>query len=96
MRWPFSRRGLAPSAAGRPLGGLSIGESGTIARVDAADPGRLVKLSSLGLMAGVSVTLVQRRPAVVVRVAETDVALDPEVADDIWIEPAGPAGPARG
>jgi Fe2+ transport system protein FeoA len=55
-----------------------------------------VKLSSLGLMAGVSVTLVQRRPAVVVRVAETDVALDPEVADDIWIEPAGPAGPARG
>jgi Fe2+ transport system protein FeoA len=80
----------------RRLASLRIGERGMVARVAAADPGRLVKLSSLGLMAGVEVTLVQRRPAVVVRVAETDVALDPEVADDIWIEPAGPAGPPRG
>ena len=86
MRWPFSRRKAPPSADGRPLYGLSVGESGTIARVVAQDPGRLVKLSSLGLMPGVEVTLLQRRPAVVVRVAETHVALDPEVAEDIWIE----------
>ena len=72
--------------APRPLTSLSRGESGTIARVAAADPGRLVKLSSLGLMAGVIVTLLQRRPAVVVRIAETQVALDPDVAADIWIE----------
>lgn len=70
----------------RPLTSLTRGESGTIARVAAADPGRLVKLSSLGLMAGVVVTLLQRRPAVVVRIAETQVALDPDVAADIWIE----------
>jgi Fe2+ transport system protein FeoA len=50
-----------------------------------------VKLSSLGIMPGVEITLVQRRPAVVVRIAESQVALDPEVAEDIWIEPAGPA-----
>jgi Fe2+ transport system protein FeoA len=70
----------------RPLASLTLGETGTIARVAAADPGRLVKLSSLGLMAGVEVTLLQRRPAVLVRIAETQVALDPDVAADIWIE----------
>ena len=70
---------------------LAAGESGTIARVASADPSRLVKLSSLGIMPGVEITLVQRRPAVVVRIAESQVALDPEVAEDIWIEPAGPA-----
>ena len=96
MRWPFSRRGALPSSDPRPLGGLSVGESGTIARVAADDPGRLVKLSSLGIMAGVEVTLLQRRPAVVVRVAETHVALDPEVAEDIWIEPAGPSPREQG
>jgi Fe2+ transport system protein FeoA len=70
----------------RPLSALGLGETGTIARVAAADPGRLVKLSSLGLMAGAEVTLLQRRPAVLVRIAETQVALDPDVAADIWIE----------
>ena len=74
---------MSPS---RPLSSLALGETGTIARVAAADPGRLVKLSSLGLMAGVEVTLLQRRPAVLVRIAETQVALDPDVAADIWIE----------
>lgn len=70
----------------RPLSSLGLGETGTIARVAAADPGRLVKLSSLGLMAGAEVTLLQRRPAVLVRIAETQVALDLDVAADIWIE----------
>ena len=75
---------------------LSLGETGRIARVASADPGRLVKLSSLGLMAGVEVTLLQRRPAIVVRIAETQVALDPEVANDIWIEAGGPPPPGLG
>ena len=70
----------------RPLSTLALGQTGTIARVAAADPGRLIKLSSLGLMAGAAVTLLQRRPAVLVRIAETQVALDPDVAADIWIE----------
>ena len=74
---------MSPS---RPLSALALGERGTIARVAAADPGRLVKLSSLGLIAGVEVTLLQRRPAVLLRIAETQIALDPDVASDIWIE----------
>jgi Fe2+ transport system protein FeoA len=38
-------------------------------------------------MPGVRVTLVQRNPAVVLRIAETSIALDGEVADGILVEP---------
>jgi Fe2+ transport system protein FeoA len=46
----------------------------------------VIKLSSLGVMPGVRVTLVQRNPAVVLQIAETSIALDGEVADDILVE----------
>ena len=72
----------------RPLSGLRSGESGIIVRIASTAPERLVKLSSLGVMPGVRVTLVQRNPAVVLQIAETSIALDVEVADDILIEPA--------
>jgi DtxR family Mn-dependent transcriptional regulator len=57
-------------------------------RIASASPERLVKLSSLGVMPGVTVRLVQRLPAVVVQIAETSIALDGDVAEDILIEPA--------
>ena len=66
---------------------LRSGESGIIVRIASIAPERLVKLSSLGVMPGVRVTLVQRNPAVVLRIAETSIALDGEVADDILVEP---------
>ena len=57
-----------------------------IVRIASKAPERLVKLSSLGVMPGVRVTLVQRHPAVVLQIAETSIALDREVADDILVE----------
>ena len=59
-----------------------------IVRIASTSPERLVKLSSLGVMPGVRVTLIQRNPAVVVQIAETSIALDGEVADDILVERA--------
>lgn len=67
---------------------LRAGESGIIVRIASTAAERLVKLSSLGVMAGVRVTLVQRSPAVVLQIAETSIALDSEVADDILVERA--------
>jgi Fe2+ transport system protein FeoA len=57
-------------------------------RIASASPERVVKLSSLGVMPGVTITLLQRTPAVVVQIAETSIALDGDVAEDILIEPA--------
>ena len=80
----------------RPLTTLATGTTAAIHRIASSDPGRLVKLSSLGVLPGAEVTLLQRRPAVLLRIGESEIALDPEVAADIWVEPAGPAAPVRG
>jgi Fe2+ transport system protein FeoA len=74
-----------PDGATRSLSALRPGQSATIVRVDAADPARVVRLSSLGVMPGATVTFVQRHPAVVLRVAETSIALDADVAEDILV-----------
>ena len=71
----------------RPLSKLGTGESGTVVRIVSTAPDRVVKLSSLGVMPGVSIRLVQRLPAVVLQIAETTIAIDREVADEIWVEP---------
>ena len=69
---------------------MRAGESGIIVRVAANAPERLVKLSSLGVMPGARIVLVQRRPAVVLQIAETSIAIDGEVADDIFVETDDP------
>ncbi len=52
-----------------------------------SDPQRLVRLSALGIVPGAVLTLLQRRPATIVKVAQTTIALDPDVALEIWVEP---------
>jgi Fe2+ transport system protein FeoA len=37
---------------------------------------------------GAEVTLIQRRPACVVKIGETELALDPEIAADLLVRPA--------
>lgn len=71
------------------LSELRTGRSAIIARIVTTEPSRMVKLSSLGVMPGARVTLVQRHPAVVLRVAETSVAVDMDVAEDILVEDPG-------
>ena len=75
----------------RPVTTLRAGQTGVITSIASAVPERLVKLSSLGVMPGVRVTLVQRNPAVVLQIAETTIALDGEVAESILVEPVGAA-----
>jgi Fe2+ transport system protein FeoA len=83
---PWFLRARRPGGTGpRPLSTLRSGESGIIVRIASTTPERLVKLSSLGVMPGVRVTLVQRNPAVVLQIAETSIAIDAEVADDILV-----------
>ena len=72
----------------RPLPSLRPGQTATVVRVASADPSRVVRLTSLGVMPGARVTFVQRHPAVVLRVAETSIALDVEVAADILVDDA--------
>ena len=90
----FSRTPRPQGTGPQSVSKLRAGQSGIIVRIASTAPERVVKLSSLGVMPGVRVTLVQRNPAVVLQIAETSIALDGEVADDILVElTAADSGP---
>jgi Fe2+ transport system protein FeoA len=82
----FLRARVVEVAGPRPVTKLRPGETGVITSILQTVPERLVKLSSLGVMPGVEVTLVQRNPAVVLKIGETSMALDVEVANAILVE----------
>ena len=82
----FLRARAVEVAGPRPVTRLRPGETGIITSILQTVPERLVKLSSLGVMPGGEVTLIQRNPAVVLKIGETTIALDGDVADAILVE----------
>ena len=69
----------------RRLADLPIGSSGTIAFIVPRSAGRLNRLGALGILPGTGVRLVQRKPAFVVSVGETTVALEEEIAYEMYV-----------
>jgi Fe2+ transport system protein FeoA len=82
-------KGSAPAAAeGHPvqtLDHLHPGEIARVLKVSAADIPMLMKLTQLGLVPGAEVRMQQSRPAAIVRVGETTVALQRAVARAVHI-----------
>jgi ferrous iron transport protein A len=84
-----------PGAASRPpagavgmsLTGLQPGQTAEVLEIASNDPSRLVRLSVLGVAPGSAVTLEQRFPAYLIRVGETQLSLDSEVAQEIRVRP---------
>lgn len=68
---------------------LQPGKMGRVVRINALDNGRLLKLSSLGLVPGSLIRLQQRTPAYVIWVGETQISLDQTVAQDILLQAVG-------
>jgi DtxR family Mn-dependent transcriptional regulator len=66
---------------------LDLGTRGRITFIHPRFAGRLEQLSSLGLVPGTDVHLRQQHPSVVVEVGETTLALDRDVARDIFVKP---------
>ena len=64
---------------------LQIGESASIAYFCTREHSRLLKLSALGISPGISLKLIQKWPAYVVQCEETEIALEPEVAQNIYV-----------
>ncbi len=64
---------------------LSVGESARIAYLCTREHARLTKLSALGIAPGAVVKLLQRWPAFVVQCDETEIALEGEVARNIYV-----------
>jgi DtxR family Mn-dependent transcriptional regulator len=70
----------------QPLAQLSAGRSARIVYIVPRDPGRLVKLSSLGLVPGATIRLEQKRPAFVIAIGETTLALEADIASEIYVK----------
>jgi DtxR family transcriptional regulator, Mn-dependent transcriptional regulator len=69
-----------------PLTELNPGEESRIVFIAPKSHGRLDRLGALGIVAGSVIRLHQKRPAIVLQIAETNVALDPEIAAEIYVK----------
>ena len=64
---------------------LRVGESARVAYFCTRDHSRLLKLSALGISPGTSLKLIQKWPAYVVQCEETEIALEADVAKNIYV-----------
>jgi DtxR family Mn-dependent transcriptional regulator len=64
---------------------LNIGQEARVAYISAPHFPRIQKLSSLGISPGATIRVHQRFPAFVIECDETQIALDSEIARDIYV-----------
>jgi len=69
----------------KPLSSLRPGEEGTVAYVGSRFHSRLTRLGGLGLMPGQTVQVRQVRPSFVIAYGEMELALEKDVADEIYV-----------
>jgi len=83
------RARLRRSQDGQPwsLGDLRPGQEARVAFIETVDGRRLEQLSGLGIVPDAVLRLLQMRPAPVVRVGETEVAIDFDIARQIYVKP---------
>lgn len=68
------------------LSEFEVGASGKITFIVPSDPSRLSKLNSLGISAGSVIKFIQKVPSCVLQIDETTVAIDPEIAKEIYLK----------
>ncbi len=70
------------------LSEFDVGAKARITFIVPSDASRISKLNSLGIAAGSSIKLIQKTPSFVISIDETTVALDPEIAKEIYVRRA--------
>ncbi len=85
----FRRRGAPQSLPEgiRPLSELRGGQRAEVMCLGSTRTPRHTRLGVFGLVPGAQVRVIQQRPACVIKVGETELALDREIARDILVEP---------
>jgi len=68
------------------LSEFEVGAAGKITFIVPSDPSRLSKLNSLGISAGSIIKFIQKVPSCVLQIDETTVAIDPEIAREIYLK----------
>jgi DtxR family Mn-dependent transcriptional regulator len=68
------------------LSEFEIGAMGRITFIVPSETSRISKLNSLGITGGSIIRLVQKTPSFVLQIDETTVAIDPEIAKEIYLK----------
>ncbi len=71
------------------LADLAPGEGGSVAYIHARRPEMMQRLLEMGVVPGAPMALVQRSPSYVFQIGESQVAVDRETAEDIYIRISG-------
>ncbi len=65
---------------------FEVGQAGKIVFITPSEAARIGRLSSIGIIPGTIIRLLQRKPSIVLQMDETTIAIDPELAKDIFIK----------
>ncbi|MEW6118238.1 MAG: metal-dependent transcriptional regulator [Nitrospirota bacterium] len=65
---------------------FEVGQKGKIVFITPSEAARIGRLSSIGIIPGSVIRLVQRRPSVVLQIDETTIAIDTELAKEIFVK----------
>lgn len=68
------------------LSDLELGSRGKIVFISPKDRARLDKLGALGVIPGSIIRLYQKKPSYVIEIGETTLALDEEIANEIYVK----------
>jgi DtxR family Mn-dependent transcriptional regulator len=79
------QRTLRPLVTG--LRAFEVGATGRIVFIAPKFHDRMDRLAALGVIPGSTIRLHQRSPSYVIEVGETTIALDPEIAGEIFVKP---------
>ena len=79
-------RSLRPLVTG--LASFPLGAMGRIVFIAPRFHDRMDRLAALGVTPGSTLRLHQRSPSFVIEVGETTIALDPEIASEVFVKPA--------
>jgi len=85
------QRTLRPLVTGLPS--FDLGATGRIVFIAPKFHDRMDRLAALGVIPGSTLRLHQRSPSYVIEVGETTIALDPEIAGEIFVKPVEARSP---
>ncbi len=80
-----AQRTMRPLVTGLPH--FDLGATGRIVFIAPKFHDRMDRLAALGVIPGSTVRLHQRSPSFVIEVGETTIALDPEIAREVFVKP---------
>ncbi len=87
---PAAASAVRPSAVNGalPLTHIPVGMAVEVCAFESVGADQLSRFTAFGLTPGTRIELVQRHPAPVLRIGETELAVSREIVEHIWVQPS--------